>query len=105
MSGNALHMSSPQRQKSLSEAKTRGVRLQVARKFAGLDQRQAAKKLGVSRQTVSGWENGAEIEEENLAAAATLYGASRGWIRYGEGDAPRGLLAAVERERLTRPDE
>jgi transcriptional regulator with XRE-family HTH domain len=105
MSGIALHMSSPQRQKSLSEAKARGVRLKTARLLAGLDQVRAAKKLGVSRQTVSGWENGAAIEEDNLGAAAALYRAPRGWLRYGEGDAPRGLLAEVERERLTRPDE
>lgn len=49
--------------------------LQRLRKTAGLSQEDVAKKLFVSRQSVSKWENGgAEPGIENLKALATLYG-------------------------------
>lgn len=92
MSPSALHMSRARLQKSLSDPKARGIRFRTARDLRGLSQEAAAKLLDVSRQTVSGWENGAEIEEENLAGASTLYRASRGWLRYGEGEPPAGLM-------------
>jgi transcriptional regulator with XRE-family HTH domain len=101
MSGSAIHMSSPKRQISLSAAQLRGIRLKAARLLQGLSQEELAKKLGVTRQTVSGWENGAEIEEERMDAVSKAYAASKGWLRYREGEPPAGL----ERERLTRPDE
>lgn len=101
MSGIVLHMSSPKRQISLSAAQLRGIRLKAARLLQGLSQDEIAKKLGVTRQTISGWENGAELEEERMDAVSKVYGASKGWIRYREGEPPAGL----ERERLTRPEE
>lgn len=104
MSGTVLHMSSPKRQKSLSAAELRGARLKSARNVLGLDQADMAKQLGVSRQTISGWENGAEIEEERMGDVSRAYAASKGWIRYGEGQPPEGL-APTETERLTSPEE
>ena len=51
--------------------------LQRLRKAAGLSQEDVAKKLFVSRQSVSKWENGgAEPGIENLKALARLYGVS-----------------------------
>lgn len=82
--------------KSLDEAGARGIRLKSARLLMDLSQDEAAKRLGVSRQTVSGWENGAEIEEDRMAAVSRVYGARRGWLRYGEGDPPHGIVATGE---------
>lgn len=49
--------------------------LQQLRKAAGLSQEDVAKRLFVSRQSVSKWENGgAEPGIENLKALANLYG-------------------------------
>jgi transcriptional regulator with XRE-family HTH domain len=96
MSGIALRMSSPKRQKSLSAAELRGVRLKFARNLLGLSQAEVAARLGVSRQTVSGWENGAEIEEERMDDVSRVVGASRGWIRYAEGPPPATNAATFE---------
>lgn len=95
MSGIGLRMSSPKRQKSISPAEARGVRLKSARLLLGLDQAEMAKRLGVSRQTVSGWENGAQIEEDRMEAVAHAYNAAKGWIRYGEGNPPGALRSAI----------
>lgn len=105
MSGIALHMSSPSLQKVTDEARARGARLAAARDLRGLDQAELAKKLKVSRQTISGWENGAEISEKWMVAIARVLKANRGWLRYGEGQPPEGLVARQERERLTHPSE
>lgn len=104
MSGIALHMSSPKRQKSLSAAQLRGIRLVAARKARGKGQQEIASELDVSRQTVSGWENGAEIEESRMEGVSRSYGATKSWIRYGEGAAPEGLTA-FEVPQPTDPDE
>jgi DNA-binding XRE family transcriptional regulator len=92
MSGIVLHMSSPKRQKSLSPDELRGFRLMNARKALGLTQQQVADKLGVSRQTVVGWEKGAEIDEGRMDDVSRAYRATRGWIRYNEGEGPRALV-------------
>jgi len=74
-----------------ADVKARGVRLKAARELKGLSQEQAALELGVSRVSVSGWENGAPISEDRISGIAQLYGVGRAWIRYGEGVAPEGL--------------
>ena len=52
-----------------------GKKLRDARNAAGLTQESAAESLGVSRQTVSKWENGsADPSTTNLLALAKLYG-------------------------------
>ena len=52
-----------------------GKKLKDARNAAGLTQESAAESLGVSRQTVSKWENGsADPSTTNLLALAKLYG-------------------------------
>lgn len=63
-----------------------------ARKALGLTQQQIADKLGVSRQTVVGWEKGDEINEARMDGVSRAYKASRGWIRYEEGDPPAALV-------------
>lgn len=92
----------------VTDEAARGVRLRASRLLIGLSQEEAAKELKVSRTTVSGWENGAAIDEENLEAAAKLYGVSRGWLRYGEGELPAGLTGlrpadTHARGKLRRP--
>lgn len=91
MSGTALRMSSPKRQKVLSPEELRGFRLMNARKALGLTQQQIADRLGVSRQTVVGWESGREIDEARMDDVSRAYRASKGWIRYNEGDPPKAL--------------
>lgn len=90
MSGIALHMSSPKRQKSSDVDEVRGARLVYARRLTKLSQKQIADAVGVARQSVIEWEKGGAIEEWRMDAVAAAYNASRGWIRYGEGDPPPG---------------
>lgn len=92
MSGIVLHMSSPKRQKVLSPDELRGFRLMNARKALGLTQQQIADQLTVSRQTVVGWEKGAEIKEGRMDDVSRAYRASTGWIRYNAGDPPAALV-------------
>lgn len=63
-----------------------------ARKALRLTQQQIATKLGVSRQAVIEWEKGGEIEESRMDDVARAYKASRGWIRYDEGEPPAALV-------------
>ena len=52
-------------------------RLAARRKLAGLSQEALAEKLGVSRQAVSKWEQGAaDPRTSNLLGLAKLYGVS-----------------------------
>lgn len=103
MSGTALHMSTPKRQKSLSPDELRGARLAAARRLTGLTQLQMADKLGVSRTTVTGWEGGSAIDEARMDDVSVAYRASKGWIRYAEGKPPEGL-ASFEPMVLTNPE-
>lgn len=73
-----------------SEAKKRGVRLQAARRLRGLSQIKAAKSIGVSRTTLSGWENGEPIDEQWVPEIVRVLGGSKAWVRYGEGAPPDG---------------
>lgn len=81
---------------SPSEAQRRGVRLQAARKLSGLGQGEAAERIGVSRTTLSGWENGEPIDEVWVAPIVRVYGGSKSWVRYGEGNAPAGYSEGSE---------
>lgn len=85
-------MSSPKRKNLLSAAELRGLRLLSARKLLRLSQQEMADKLGVTRQTIVGWEKGAEIDETRMNDVSRAYQASKGWIRYAEGDPPAGLV-------------
>ena len=64
-----------------------------ARKALDLTQQQIADRVGVSRQTVVGWEKGAEIREMRMDDVSRAYRASTGWIRYNAGDPPVALAA------------
>lgn len=78
-------------------------RLKQARKKAGLLGKDAAQRLGVSPQAVSIWEregSGGSPSEENLEAAAALYGVELNWLRFGVPDRFR-TQAAIE--ALTAP--
>lgn len=68
----------------------RGVRLVAARRLRGLSQKAAAAEIGCSRITLSGWENGKPIDEVWVEHIVRVYGGSKGWVRYGEGQAPVG---------------
>ena len=63
-----------------------------ARKALGLTQQQIADRLEVSRQTVVGWEKGAQIDESRMDDVSRAYRAAMGWIRYNEGDPPAALV-------------
>lgn len=93
-----------------SEALARGVRLKAARELKGLSQKEAAVRLGVSRVTISGWENGAVITEDRIEGICRLYGAEPAWIRYAVGIAPEGLASSggklqVARDRPANGDD
>ena len=91
MSGMGLHMSRVKLQKILSAGELRGFRLMNARRALGLTQQQIADQVGVTRQSVIEWEKGGEIEESRMEAVSRAYRATRGWIRYEEGDPPAAL--------------
>ncbi len=51
------------------------------RKSAGLSQQQAAKRLGVSRQAISRWENGTALPDSlNIAGICTIFGVSADYL-------------------------
>jgi DNA-binding XRE family transcriptional regulator len=63
-----------------------------ARRALGLTQQEIADQLGVSRQTVVGWEKGAQIMEKRLDDVSRAYRASTEWIRYNAGEPPAALV-------------
>lgn len=62
-------------------------RAKAARSHSGLNQSQAALKIGISRESVSQWENGKtkSINAQHLHVAADAYGVSSRWLGSGEG--------------------
>lgn len=51
------------------------------RKTAGLSQQQAAKRLGVSRQAISRWENGTALPDSlNIAGICTIFSVSADYL-------------------------
>lgn len=63
---------------------TVGARIALARKVCGLEQRQLAERLGVSRQSVSTWERDrAALPFAVAVAVARLTGQSLEWLAEG----------------------
>ena len=79
-------------------------RLRSARLFAGLEQKDIADAVGVSRPTVSMWENGKnDIPASKLIAYAELTRVSLNWIAWGTQKAPSEDGAAVRPEGFEPP--
>lgn len=65
-------------------------RFKQARQASGYTQREAAPHFGVDTGTVSRWERGeTPITLPTLETAASLFGANRVWLAFGEGEPPR----------------
>ena len=76
---------------------TLGEKLKAARKKAGLSQEELAKKLSVSRQAITKWENNKGIPDvENLKALSALFDVS---VDYLLSDADE-LSAQIIREPI-----
>lgn len=70
-------------------------RLRRSRLFAGLEQEQMARALGVARNTVSNWERGrSEPPASSFVRWASLVGVPLEWLAEGV-DAPLGDLPAL----------
>ncbi|MCZ4353040.1 helix-turn-helix transcriptional regulator [Roseovarius aestuarii] len=70
-------------------ATTFGDRLTGAREGAGMTQAQLAKRLGVKKKTLDGWENDlADPRANHLSILAGLLNVSLLWLMSGEGDGP-----------------
>lgn len=76
------------------EAATFGDRVAAAREAAGMTQAQLARRLGVKKTTLTGWEQDlSEPRANKLIMMAGLLNVSMGWLLTGEGegmDAPAG---------------
>ncbi|CRL09266.1 helix-turn-helix domain-containing protein [Phaeobacter italicus] len=76
------------------EAATFGDRVAAAREAAGMTQAQLARRLGVKKTTLTGWEQDlSEPRANKLTMMAGLLNVSMGWLLTGEGegmDAPAG---------------
>jgi transcriptional regulator with XRE-family HTH domain len=76
------------------EAATFGDRVAAAREAAGMTQAQLARRLGVKKITLTGWEQDlSEPRANKLTMMAGLLNVSMGWLLTGEGegmDAPAG---------------
>lgn len=64
------------------------IRSKKARKLSGLNQSQAAKAIGISREAISQWENGGtkSIKSSLLHNVASVYGVSASWLATGKGE-------------------
>lgn len=72
-----------------------GTRILRLRAEKGLSQEELAEALGVSRQSVSKWENGASVPElDKLVQLSELFGVSLDELVRGEAAAPRPAPAA-----------
>ena len=76
------------------EAATFGDRVAAAREAAGMTQAQLARRLGVKKTTLTGWEQDlSEPRANKLTMMAGLLNVSMGWLLTGEGEgmeAPAG---------------
>lgn len=71
------------------ETTTFGDRLTGARERADMTQGQLAKRLGVKKKTLEGWENDmADPRASHLSMLAGLLNVSLLWLMSGEGDGP-----------------
>lgn len=67
--------------------------LLILRKLNGFSQEEVAERIGVSRQAVAKWENGATMPDiVNCVALSTLYNVSVDELITFESDEARGLL-------------
>lgn len=80
---------------------TFGDRVAGAREAAGMTQAQLARRLGIKKTTLSGWEQDmSEPRANKLSMMAGLLNVSIVWLLTGEGD---GMSAPVD-EAVTSPD-
>ena len=78
---------------------TLGERIQALRKEQGLSQEELAEAIGVSRQSVSKWENDAALPDtDNVIQLSRLFGVSTDVLRTGE-PAPTDADAAKTHEK------
>lgn len=76
------------------ETSTFGDRVAGAREQAGMDQAQLAKRLGIKKMTLRGWENDlSEPRANKLSMMAGLLNVSLIWLLHGKGE---GLEAPTE---------
>lgn len=83
------------------------IRLQAARKQAGLTQGQVAALLGMKRPTVSEIEAGRrKVSAEELSELSKVYGVSISWLTAGKSEIPDPTveLAARELSKLKKED-
>lgn len=81
------------------DSATFGDRLAAAREAAGMTQSQMARRLGVKKATIAGWENDvSEPRANRLSMLAGMVNVSIRWLLTGEGegmDAPQDDTYAV----------
>lgn len=76
---------------------TFGDRLAGAREAAGMNQSQLARRLGVKKVTLSGWEaDTSEPRANRLSMLAGLLNVSISWLLVGEGDGPEAPTTPLE---------
>lgn len=63
-------------------------RLRSMRRALGLKGEQLGPEIGVSRNSISNWEHGAGIRDENLSALAKRLGVSPAWLKSRAGPDP-----------------
>jgi len=87
--------------RTLNAKQVVGHRLRVLRAALNLQQQELAEIMGLSQQTISGWENGRDtIDPLALARFATQYGIGVNWIWLGLlNDIPSHLAEEIRRRR------
>ena len=79
------------------EAATFGDRVAGAREAAGMTQAQLARRLGIKKSTLSGWEQDlSEPRANKLSMMAGLVNVSIMWLLTGEGDGMAGPADDVQ---------
>lgn len=71
-------------------------RITEARESVGLNKSELARRLGVSRASVTAWETGAvsNLKHEHLFELSSITGYSAKWLATGEGDKKRKIASA-----------
>lgn len=83
---------------------TFGDRLAAARHYAGLDQAEFARRLGVKHDTVVGWEDDIREPRANkLQMMAGLLGVSVTWLLTGEGEGVEAAPGEEENQAVELP--
>ena len=79
-------------------------RITEAREAAGLSKSELARRMGLSRASVSAWETGAvkNLKNEHLFTLSEITGYSAKWIATGEGEKKRSVASA--KVAYLRPD-